>query len=181
MPKTIELKLDSGSIQNAIYELNQYNQMLEQKRDELVRELGDIGVNQADILFTNAPYDGTKEIEVSVETSVGEESYTATIIAQGEAVCFIEFGAGIHYNSGLNYPPGRPEGIVGIGEYGKGQGKNDSWLYKGEPGTNGVPSTKKKGMVYTHGNEASMPMYSTMVYIQQRVIETARKVFGGDA
>ena len=71
------------------------------------------------------------------------------ITADGEQVLFMEFGAGVYW-SGQAYPDERPEGIVGIGEYGDGHGKQKIWSYYAEDGTvrmtRGVPALA--GMYY---------------------------------
>lgn len=65
------------------------------------------------------------------------------------------------------------------GEYGQGHGKQHSWSYYGDPGTNGVLKEKKNGgfVVITHGNPANMPMYETVKELQDRLTEIAKEVF----
>lgn len=97
-------------------------------------------------------------------------------MAVGKAVLFIEFGTGV------TYPDDHPEaGELGMkrGEYGQGHGKQQSWGYYGEPGTNGVLKEKKNGgfVVITHGNPANMPMYETVKELQDRLTEIAKEVF----
>ena len=64
--------------------------------------------------------------------------------------------------------------------HGKGRkGKQHSWGYYGDPGTNGVLKEKKNGgfVVITHGNPANMPMYETVKELQDRLTEIAKEVF----
>ena len=80
------------------------------------------------------------------------------------------------------HPDDHPEaGELGMkrGEYGQGHGKQHSWGYYGDPGTNGVLKEKKNGgfVVITHGNPANMPMYETVKELQDRLTEIAKEVF----
>ena len=93
-----------------------------------------------------------------------------------EPTLFIEFGTGV------TYPDDHPEAEeLGMkrGEYGQGHGKQHSWGYYGDPGTNGVLKEKKNGgfVVITHGNPANMPMYETVKELQDRLTEIAKEVF----
>jgi hypothetical protein len=66
------------------------------------------------------------------------------VVMEGPGVSFLEFGAGVHFNGTGSYPIKTPPGIVGIGEYGMGQGKQDMWKY---------------GNKWTHGNPSAKPLY----------------------
>ena len=97
-------------------------------------------------------------------------------MAVGKAVLFIEFGTGV------TYPDDHPEAEeLGMkrGEYGQGHGKQHSWGYYGDPGTNGVLKEKKNGgfVVITHGNPANMPMYETVKELQDQLTGIAKEVF----
>lgn len=169
--KVISVKLNKQSIDNAIKELAQYKQDFLAKEQKLLEGLANIGVRDASIRFTTAMYDGVNDVTVTLDkTSKGY-----AIIAEGEAVAFIEFGAGVYHNSSEPYPNPRPEGVVGIGEYGKGKGKRRAWYYKGEPGTNG--ELQKNGVVKTRGNPAAMPMWYASEEMRNSILQIAREVF----
>ena len=147
MSKTIiQCKLDTKDIARAIKELKAYKQEFLRKEKQLLEGLASIGVKEASVRFTTAMYDGTNDVSVSLETS--KNGYA--IVAKGQAVAFIEFGAGVYHNTGEPYPNPRPEGIVGIGEYGKGKGKQKAWGYKNENDevviTRGIPPQCLCGM-----------------------------------
>lgn len=86
-----------------------------------------------------------------VVVSSNTNGKSATIYCLGEQVLFIEFGAGIKYsthtstvltdseNHQVEYAS-RPAGIVGIGEYGQGRGKDDSWKYLSRTGRESLHS-----------------------------------------
>ena len=66
------------------------------------------------------------------------------------------------------------------GAYGKGHGKQRTWGYYGEPGTNGVEKTNHKTgntVVLTHGNPANMPMYDTVKELSDRLSALVKEVF----
>ena len=162
--RVIQCTLNTKDIDRAIKELKAYKQELLQKEKRLLEGLASIGVREASVRFTTAMYDGTNDVSVSLETS--KNGYA--IVAQGQAVAFIEFGAGVYHNTGEPYPNPRPEGIVGIGEYGKGMGKRKAWGYKNE----------NNELVITHGNPAAMPMWYASEEMKNSILRVAREVFG---
>lgn len=157
------MNLSSRSIQNAIAELKAYRDSLDAKTDELLEKLAYIGVKEASIRFTTAMYDGVNDSTVTMEPITG--GYC--IKAEGKAVAFIEFGAGVYHNPGEPYPNPRPAGIVGIGQYGKGHGKRQAWGFKDEGGE----------LVITHGNPAAMPMWYASEEMRNAILETFKEVF----
>lgn len=137
--------------------------------DRLAQE----GMEIASIKFSQAVYDGTNDVSVTVEP---RGNNVRAVVATGRATLFIEFGTGV------TYPDDHPEAEeLGMkrGEYGQGHGKQHSWGYYGDPGTNGVLKEKKNGgfVVITHGNPANMPMYETVKELQDRLTEIAKEVF----
>lgn len=173
MAKKISFKLSASSIQKAIKELRRYELWIEQKTKQLIEALAEIGVYEASVRFAAAQYDGINDSDISAEeTETGWK-----IIASGRAVCFIEFGAGVYHNSGEPYPLPRPEGVVKIGEYGKGSGKRQGWVYRGDPGASGRYISDDTNLVFTRGNPAAMPMYYASEEIKNRVAQIAREVF----
>jgi hypothetical protein len=162
--KVIKMDLGTSSIDDAIKQLKAYRNSLDTRKDKLLKMLGEIGVREASVRFTTAMYDGTNDSSVSLETN--KNGYV--IVASGHAVAFIEFGAGVYHNSGEPYPDSRPDGIVGIGEYGKGRGKRQAWGYKDESGE----------LVITHGNPAAMPMWYASEEMRNKILKIAKEVFG---
>ena len=162
--RVIKMSLSTSSIDNAIKELRAFQNSLERKKDKLLEELANIGVKEASVRFTTAMYDGVNDSSVSLETIAN--GYT--IVAEGNAVAFIEFGAGVYHNTGEPYPNPRPEGIVGIGEYGKGHGKRQAWGFMDDSGE----------LVITHGNPAAMPMWYASEEMRSKILKIAQEVFG---
>ena len=162
--KVIKMSLSVESIDNAIAEIKAFRDSLDRKKDKLLEELASIGVKEASVRFTTAMYDGVNDSSVTLETVANGYS----IVAEGRAVAFIEFGAGVYHNSGEPYPNPRPEGIVGIGEYGKGRGKRQAWGFRDDSGE----------LVITHGNPAAMPMWYASEEMRSKILKIAKEVFG---
>ena len=158
------MNLSSDSIQNAIRELKSFRDSIDAKMDKLLKELAHIGVKEASVRFTTAIYDGVNDSSVSLEPI--KDGYC--IKAEGRAVAFIEFGAGVYHNPGEPYPNPRPAGIVGIGEYGKGYGKRNAWGFRDESGE----------LVITHGTPAAMPMWYASEEMRSAILKTFKEVFG---
>lgn len=162
--KVIKMSLSTKSIGQAIRELKAYRDSLEQRKEQLLEELAKIGVREASVRFTTAIYDGVNDSDVTLESIANGYQ----IVAEGKAVAFIEFGAGVYHNPTEPYPNPRPDGIVGIGEYGKGYGKRQAWGFKDESGE----------LVITHGNPAAMPMWYASEEMRNSILKIARRVFG---
>ena len=159
------MRVSASSIRDAINELAVYRDSLEAKKDKLLEELANIGLREASIRFTTAMYDaGVNDVHVTLNST--ENGYC--ILAEGKAVAFIEFGAGVYHNSGEPYPNPRPEGIVGIGEYGLGHGKRKAWGFRNESGE----------LVITHGNPAAMPMWYASEEMRSKIKSKFLEVFG---
>ena len=162
--RVITMGLSSKSISQAIRELKSFRDSLEAKTKVFLEELAHIGVKEASVRFTTAMYDGVNDSSVTLKPI--DSGYC--IVAEGKAVAFIEFGAGVYHNPGEPYPNPRPDGIVGIGEYGKGYGKRQAWGFRNEDGE----------LVITHGTPAAMPMWYASEEIKNSVLKVAKEVFG---
>ena len=165
------------SVENAIKDLDRYIDKLKQLEEELPVALAEYGVPIAQMLYTNAAYDvfvhsgtdpyddamqaGAKDIEVTMEK--GDKG--AWIVAKGEKVLFVEFGAGVYFNGDESYLGTRPEGISNIGEYGSGLGSNPVWGFSDEYGHH-----------VTHGTPASNAMYFTEQEVIEHIAEVARRI-----
>ena len=170
--KVISFGLNTKDIDRAIREVEQYKKDLLEKEKRILEHLAVCGFHEASIRFTTAIYDGINDVTVDIKDT--PKGYA--IEARGKAVAFIEFGSGVYHNTGEPYPNPRPEGVVGIGEYGQGKGKRRAWYYKGEPGSNG--ELQKNGVVKTRGNPAAMPMWYATEEMRRSILQIAREVFG---
>jgi hypothetical protein len=159
----IKVGLSEQDIDRAIKDLNRYKQEFLKREKRLLEGLAEIGIREASVRFTTAMYDGTNDVSVRLDTT--NNGYV--IVAEGKAVAFIEFGAGVYHNTSEPYPNPRPTGIVGIGEYGKGMGKRRAWGYKNE----------NDELVITRGNPAAMPMWYASEEIENSVLKVVKEVF----
>ena len=162
--RVISMNVSSSSMKAAINELRVYRDSLTYKMDKFLLELAYIGVKEASVRFTTAIYDGVNDSSVTLKPI--DDGYC--IVAEGHAVAFIEFGAGVYHNPGEPYPDPRPEGIVGIGEYGKGYGKRQAWGFRDESGE----------LVVTRGNPAAMPMWYASEEMRNVIKKKFVEVFG---
>lgn len=153
---------DPKSIQKAIDQLEQYKNDFLAKERIFVKRLAEIGVSVASTGFATADYDGENDVQVTMTHS----GTTATVIAYGETVGFIEFGTGVKFsewdNSGMEYTPPRH------GTYGKGFGaRPKGWFFKQGEGA----------AQHTYGNQPAEAMRTARDVMIERVTQIAREVW----
>lgn len=173
MSQTINVPLSIPAYDSLIQKIEDLGNWQSDRAIVFADRLAQEGMEIASIKFSQAVYDGTNDVSVTVEP---RGNNVRAVVATGGATLFIEFGTGV------TYPDDHPEaGELGMkrGEYGQGHGKQHSWGYYGDPGTNGVLKEKKNDgfVVITHGNPANMPMYETVKELQDRLTEIAKEVF----
>ena len=171
--KTVKVPLSQRGIDTLLREIESYTVWLKERSQVLLDRLAQAGFEVASARFAKAAYDGTNDASVSLETRSGG---VRAVVAVGASVLFIEFGTGVTYPD--NHPQAAELGMK-RGEYGQGHGKQSSWGYYGDPGTNGVVKMKKDGstVVITHGNPANMPMYETVKELEAMLPELVKEVF----
>lgn len=171
--KTVKVPLSQRGIDTLLREIESYTVWLKERSQVLLDRLAQAGFEVASARFAKAAYDGTNDASVSLET---RSEGVRAVVAVGASVLFIEFGTGVTYPD--NHPQAAELGMK-RGEYGQGHGKQSSWGYYGDPGTNGVVKTKKDGstVVITHGNPANMPMYETVKELEAMLPELVKEVF----
>lgn len=171
--KTVKVPLSQRGIDTLFREIESYTVWLKERSQILLDRLAQAGFEVASARFAKAAYDGTNDASVSLET---RSEGARAVVAVGASVLFIEFGTGVTYPD--NHPQAAELGMK-RGEYGQGHGKQSSWGYYGDPGTNGVVKMKKDGstVVITHGNPANMPMYETVKELEAMLPELVKEVF----
>lgn len=165
---------NSASVDVAIKQLQDYQKKLDEKAQEVAKRLAEIGATRADIDFGNAPYDGNKDFDISVDKT--DNGYSVT--ASGKSVLFVEFGAGVTYGSG--HPQAKEFGM-GPGtwpepHYRKYHGK----LYANWENPSGWYLPKEAGGGHTFGNAPAMPMYNAEQEIKANIEKIVREVLGSD-
>lgn len=156
-------KIEIKNMDNVLKQIGRYKKDLTRKEQQILERLQLFGATKVSLRFARAVTKYSFDYDVSADI-VGN---TLIISVQGEQVCFIEFGSGVRFGYGYLGP--KPEGIVPIGEYGKGKGKNPKgWWFKDEASGKGV---------HTYGNPPAMAMYSTMNDLCEYSIDVVREVF----
>lgn len=172
MKRKYVIGIDGSGIDDAIKGVKEYQRWIERKSKQLAKRLAELGATAASLNFSRAIYTGPNDYEITVEQT-GETSYT--VHANGNAVLFIEFGAGATYGYG------HPE----VGKYGPG-----TWPYPHYRNVNGEqvanwenPSgwwlPKEAGGGHTYGNPPNMPMYNAVKDLREDIGRIAKEVFNG--
>lgn len=163
----INISLNTKSIDNAIAQIKLFQKNIVSKLDIVCERLAILIKEEAYERFINAEYDGVNNVEVTYTRT--NNGYVVT--ANGNAVLFIEFGAGVHYNGvGGSYPDNKPSGLANIGEYGKGHGKNEAWGFYWGGNTN--------DLVVTRGNPPAAAMFYAKENAKQQIVKICKEVFG---
>ena len=139
---------------------------------EIRNRLCDVGAEEARTAFAGAEYAG----DLTVDVTTTQNGKVSSVVAKGQGVAFMEFGAGI--SAGQGYPGERPDGIVGLGEYGDKKGANPKgWIYRGLPGNSGIPVPNRPGRYRTKGNPPVAGMYAAARKMEEDCAEVAEEVF----
>ena len=179
MNHKITVPLSVDGINKLLKKIDEYERWLKKKANQLSEELARLGVQNATVGFSEALYDGINDATVTVQQN---GPYAYKVLANGNAVLFIEFGTGVYYSD-----PEHPEAAINgflRGTYGKGLGKNMYWFYTGQPGTAGgvLATDPKTGKVHpnttiTHGNPANMTMWATVKNLEYEFSRIVQEVF----
>ena len=154
---------DENSVKQAVKQINKYKRDILKKEQMLLQRLEQYGATRVSIGFARSVF--TEDQEPIVVSSYFASNNVVCIQANGKDVAFVEFGAGVRFGQG--YQGERPEGIVGIGEYGKGRGKNPKgWWY-----------SKDGESKHSYGNPPAQVFYNTMNDLAEKVEDIAREVF----
>ena len=160
--KKIVVPLSVTGINQLQDELKEYQRWQNDCAKELARRLAELGKSVASIRFEQSSYKGMMDANVSVVAI--PDGYK--VVANGESVLFIEFGAGIKY--GYGHPEANEFGM-GPGTYTSEKGnweKEKGWY---------IP--KDKGGGHTYGNPPAMPMYEARKAIEQELPRIVKEVF----
>ena len=160
--KTIKIRLNPSSVGNAIKELDGYSDEIERKCDELARRLAEFGLQIASADYSACAYQGNKDVSVDIEDI--PNGYR--VIASGQAVLFLEFGAGITFSS-VQHPLNA--------EFGMGPGTYPGVGHWDDPKGWWIP--KDYGGGHTYGNPPAMAMYNAAQEIRRNVQHIAEEVF----
>lgn len=153
--KEYVVELSSSGLKELQNRLKEDSKWLDRKCDELCSRLASLGAVKASLGFARAIYNGPNSYDITVESD-GENAYR--VMANGEAVLFVEFGSGL-----IGYGHPEPHGY-GPGTYpGKGHwdDPNGWWYAHGQ---------------HSHGNPPNAPMYNAVKEIELELARIAREV-----
>lgn len=153
--KEYVVELSSSGLKELQNRLKEDSKWLDRKCEELCSRLASLGAVKASLGFARAIYNGPNSYDITVESD-GENAYR--VMANGEAVLFVEFGSGL-----IGYGHPEPHGY-GPGTYpGKGHwdDPNGWWYAHGE---------------HSHGNPPNAPMYNAVKEIELELARIAREV-----
>lgn len=160
----IDISLSASEISKAADELRKYAESLDKKAERLVKDLGDAGIEYANMYLA---HDDTGATRSSIQFNrEGKEG----ILSVGGAAVWIEFGTGVLANAGNSPHPKRDEvGAVPWGTYGKGLGI-DIWEF---------PS-RQYGWIPTAGIPMNPFMYETAQSLRFVLTDFAKEAFKDD-
>ena len=167
----LNVRLNSADLKRAASQIRAYRQNLDEKCQRLSRMVAELIAEEASTRFAGAVVDDLvqgsprmADVSVRIENS----GNICVVIAEGNDAVFAEFGAGVYHNGSIGsspHPRGSALGMT-IGSYGKGNGRKTAWGFVDET-----------GLHITHGAPASMPLYTSMLHVSERIEELAREVF----
>ena len=159
---------DKRSIEKAIKQLEDYRDSLDNKLKRVAEELAKIGVPVVLVAYNNGIDEGNADYDVRVEST----EKGCKLVAEGQDVCFLEFGAGTTTKS---YEGEGQEGLPPIypGSWSKESGgvlggmfdRYGYWIWNGERYVNLEPK---------------LGLYKASEEMQRRAVEITKKVFAND-
>lgn len=165
----INVELSVKSIDKAIQQIEQYERAFASKLRRFIERLGEIGIQVIDENMAQIQGDSNPEHYAYIKLNSYELYAEGTLVLQGRAIAFIEFGAGVHYNGAAGtaaYDWAAEQGYT-IGSYGMGLGTHDWWFYRAETG-----ESKR-----SYGTKAQMPLYKADQKILEQIRTVANEVF----
>lgn len=160
---TIRVDLNTRSIDKALRELKEYKRWIEAKAKELCQRLADIGVQVANAEY--APV-AAKMIGADYNVTVESTKNGCRILADGDSILFLEFGAGITYGYGH---PLNSEFGMGPGTFPPTNPAHPKW--------NSPNGWYTPGGYHTYGNPPAMGMYQASKDMRNQIEAIAREVF----
>lgn len=168
---TINLS-DSGSLDKAISEIKSYRESLERKTKDLIDALLREGIVVANIRLASTVGDSKDARVDSVYVDSSGEVTKALIFLDGKDALFIEFGAGIAYNTGAQHPLASEFG------YGPGTYPSEHPPNKGiNPGRWIYGHTDDGKPLWSIGTGASMPIYGAAEHMRNVLIQKVSEIF----
>lgn len=174
MGKVIKFTLDPREIDRAIKELREYQEDLNKKIELFVDALLSEGIKVASLRVASTQGD-SKLPDVTYDINPQGDIVKAEIAIVGKDVLFVEFGAGIAYNTGKEHPKNDEFGY-GPGTYPSEHPPNRGinpgyWYYSSHD------SVGDKVRTRSIGTEATMPIFGAAETMRNKVIVKATEIF----
>lgn len=168
--KVISGPLNAAFLRSVITLLTDYKAALPRKMEEFATRLvSEVGIPTIDARIAAAKGDSSDAHDTAFVISRTATGIKGVVTVKGEDIVFIEFGAGIHYNTPAGTSP-HDKGVqfgYTIGSYGQGRGRYDWWYYKDDSGA----------LVRSQGTQATMPLLTAVKDMRGAVVRIAREVF----
>lgn len=175
------IKISTPNIQTVIKQLKAKQKEIQTKTWELAETVAEKGNEKLAEKLDNAQYDGSATRYVS-PTEFDQASGKLSIGIGGEAVTFIEFGTGTHYEG--DHPLMSEFGFT-RGTFGRGLGSSPPWFFRETSGAVGrnfigeVDGVTRGGalIIKTYGNPANRVVYDTGKELREETGDIAKEVF----
>ena len=173
MSRVIKINLDS-SVDSGLSELEDYMSELNGKLEAFINTLVSSGVSVAGLCVSSTKGD-SKRPDVIYKVDSNGDIIRAEIAIVGSDVLFVEFGAGIAYNTGAQHPQAGEFGY-GIGTYPSEHPPNRAinpgfWYYSEHDSVGAAVRTR------SIGTEATMPIYNASETMRNEIITKAVDAF----
>lgn len=175
------MHLELNGFKETISRLEKYKRAVDIRREWIMTRLMIIGITNAKFHLLDADYDGVNDIEID-EPVWSDDKHTVSFSAHGEALFFIEFGAGIHNLE--THPRADDFGAI-RGAYGKGQGMFEKWRFVSPFNVVGssrgrIIAKNEKGeyVIETWGNNPARGMYEAAKQMRESVYTIAKEELG---
>lgn len=172
MSTVIKCELSAKSIENARQELKDYQKSLNDKLRDFFSALLETGQLEAQNRLQSTIGDSVEGVIITEPIINDGDSITAIITLMGKDALFIEFGAGIAYNTGMQHPKADEFGY-GPGTYPSKTPPNKAinpgyWYFREEGNDKAVRSI---------GTQASMPIYYASEAMRNNAVQKAVEIF----
>ena len=153
----ITFSLSENSIDNAIVKLIEHKHLIDSKCNLLAERLATLGATVSSLGFSRAFYEGKNDVEITVV----QRPKGYSVHANGEAVCFIEFGTGVGATSPHGAELGFTPGSWSV-DHAKQFSEKGYWYYNGHKLVGSTPGN----YMYNAGKE-----------MQEQITKIAKEVF----
>jgi hypothetical protein len=169
--KTIEVRLDPKSIENAIKELEAYKKEVEQKARLLVQRLTDYGAEIARIKIVELDAVDTGGLLSGVNGYYDPATMMGYVKVTSDHAAFIEFGTGV---VGMAAPHPNAE-YLSKASWGYATGSKIFTTKDGRVGW--IYPTDDGGFRFTEGMKSRPFMYETALELERQYMQIAKEVF----